>query len=62
MTEVGVGPLQLEKHTLPKRVHQKYETLNTNKEPLAQLLIKKNGAQSSIKSRPIPLKDVSSRT
>jgi hypothetical protein len=42
MIKIGVGPLQLEKHTPPKWVYQKYGTTK------AQLPKKVNGAQSSI--------------
>jgi hypothetical protein len=33
MTKEGVGPPQLEKHTHPKWVYRKYETLNIDMEP-----------------------------
>jgi len=33
MTKGGVGFIQLKKNIPPKRVYQKYETLNTNMEP-----------------------------
>jgi hypothetical protein len=33
MTNISVGPPQLEKHIIPKWVYQKYETYNINMEP-----------------------------
>jgi len=33
MTEGGVGPFQLERHTFPKWVYQKYKTSSINKKP-----------------------------
>jgi hypothetical protein len=33
MIERNVGPFQPEKHTLPKRTYQTYETYNINMEP-----------------------------
>jgi hypothetical protein len=34
MIETGVGPLQPEKHIIPKWVYRKYETYNKNIEQL----------------------------
>ncbi len=54
MIEAGVGPPQLEKHTLPKWVYRKYENLEHKyKATKAQLPRKANGAQFSIERRPI---------
>jgi hypothetical protein len=33
MTERGMGPLQLEKHTPPKLVYQKHKTWSLDTEP-----------------------------
>jgi hypothetical protein len=53
----GCGPFHLKKHIFSKHVYQKYETqhtkYNTNTET--------NVAQSSIKIRHVPLKEISSQ-
>jgi hypothetical protein len=45
MIEIGVGPLQPEKHTLPKWAYRKYKIWNTNmEEPKPNSLRKVDGA------------------
>jgi hypothetical protein len=62
MTIEGMGPFQLEKHTPPKWVYQKYKTWNTYIEPpKPQSPIKTHRAQSSIDKKPIPPKEIDSQ-
>jgi hypothetical protein len=54
MIEASVSPPQPKKHTPPKWVYQKYETIE------AKFPRKAHGAQSSIEKKPIPPKDIGS--
>jgi len=63
MTEVGVGPFQLEKHTFLKWVYKKIRNLKHKYGAIkTQLLREIDKVQSSIKKRLISRKDIGSQT